>query len=137
MRASLCFLALSTTLAAQIREEKGKLFPATNPLDAHVDVPQQERSAAEHLTALCDALGSYFHIELHSFDGNIAGFDREFAAQPARFTWGTNGLSARDAIIDLLGSSATTFSWRLYCQENVIGSPLYRLCVLNMIRLEI
>ena len=40
-------------------------------------------------------------------------FDQLFAADPARFRWGVSQVTARDAVVDLLDRSATTFAWSL------------------------
>ena len=45
-------------------------------------------------------------------------FEEHFAANtsnPSRFAWGVAGAVARDAVLDLLERSATTFSWSLTC----------------------
>jgi hypothetical protein len=109
-------------------------------LDASVDVPPQERSVTEHFKALCAALGSFFGMDIRYFDGNayINGtslFEQHFAAQPARFTWGTSGQTARDAVIGLLERSATTYSWQLRCED--AATPKDRLCVLNIAQVEV
>lgn len=40
---------------------------------------------------------------------------RAFAATPAPFSWGISDVSGRDAAIALLGRSATSLTWRLFC----------------------
>lgn len=124
----------------QVRDDRGLFVPARNPLDAGVDVPPQERSVTEHFKALCTALGSFFGMDIRYFDGNAfinntSLFEQRFAAQPARFTWGTNGLTARDAVIALLERSATTYSWQLRCEDG--ATPKDRSCVLNITQVEV
>lgn len=127
-------------IPAQVHDESGRLVPATNPLDAHVNVPQEERSATGHFMELCAALSSSLKMTIHYFDGSIylngtSAFEQHFSAQPARFTWGTNGLAARDAVIDLLERSATTYSWRFYCEDG--ATPQARQCALNVTPVEV
>jgi hypothetical protein len=79
-------------------------------------------------------------MDIRYFDGNIlmnttSSFEQHFAAQPARFTWGTSGQSARDAVIGLLERSATTYSWQLRCEDRT--TPGDRLCVLNITSVEV
>ena len=127
-------------IPAQMRDENGRLAKATNPLDAHVNVPQQERSATEHFRELCATLSSFLNMKIKYFDGSIAlngetAFEQHFAAQPVHFTWGTNGMAARDAILDLLERSATTYSWQFLCED--ASTPQARLCVLNITQVEV
>jgi hypothetical protein len=124
----------------QVHDERGQFVPARNLLDASVDVLPQERTATEHFRALCATLGSFFGMDIHYFDGslflnNTTSFEQHFAAQPARFTWGTNGLTARDAVIGLLERSATTYSWSLRCEEG--ETPKDRMCVFNITPVEV
>ncbi len=51
------------------------------------------------------------------------------------FQWGVYSAVARDALIDLLNQSATTFSWRLMCQGSSQASD--RLCALNLRAIEV
>ncbi len=86
----------------QVHDERGQFVPARNPLDASVDVPPQERTATEHFKALCAALGSFFGMEIHCYDGSIlanntTSFEQHFAAQPPRFTalWNVANFSSQ------------------------------------------
>lgn len=124
----------------QVHDERGQFVPARNLLDASVDVPPEERSATEHFNALCAALGSFFGMDIRFFDGSVrlnstTSFEQHFAAQPPRFTWGTSGQTARDAVIGLLERSATTYSWQLRCEDG--ATPKDRLCVLNIAQVEV
>lgn len=126
----------------QVRDESGQFAPARNVLDARVEVPVQERTATEHFEALCAALSGLLGMTIRYFDGTVflgqdvpSGFEQHFAAQPSRFAWGTSGPPARDAMIDLLGRSATTFSWKLLCENRT--TPPERLCVLNVVPIEV
>jgi hypothetical protein len=126
----------------QVRDENGQFAPARNVLDARVDVPVQERTATEHFESLCAALSGLLGLTIRYFDGTVSlrpdvpsGFEQHFAAQPARFVWGTSGQPARDAIIGLLSRSATTFSWKLLCENG--ATPQERLCVLNVVPIEV
>jgi hypothetical protein len=102
----------------------GKLVPATTPLGARIDVPVEKRTASEHLKALCDAVSSATGATVRPNGGR---FDHAFAANGyllprmstgaerpyMLFEWGANGTTAREALIDLLGRSATRMTWRI------------------------
>ena len=119
---------------AQVHDENGALVPAMNLLDAHITVPEVERNPEAHLRALAAAVTGATGVLLDpAWYGN--GFDRLFHSSPARFTWGASDMVARDALIDLLQRSATTFLWRLQCQPS--ARPEDRFCALNMSMLEV
>lgn len=57
--------------------------------------------------------------------------DDHFGAYPVRVRCGTSATVARDAIIDLLSLSATTFSWRFGC------FPRGNSCILSLVELQV
>lgn len=130
----------------QVRDRGGQFAPARNALDEHVFIPQQERTAHDHMRALVSAVASagsglqmIFAPQVVSVKGRDA-FNDLFAATPADnhpFVWGTAipSVSARDALIDLLDRSATTFFWDMRCRGT--GSEKYNICVLNVGPLEV
>ena len=75
------------------------------------------------------------HVDISAVPGNPRGFDEAFRAEPAAFNWGVQSAVARDALIDLLDQSATSFSWRLMCQPSAKASD--RFCVLNVGLVEV
>ena len=109
----------------------GTLGPASSLLDASISVPIEERTASDHMRALCTAVSAATGTELRFFFAVFrSSFDQLFAAQPGTFSWGVSGSVARDALIDLVNQSATTVSWRLFCQAS--AQPQDRFCVLNV-----
>jgi hypothetical protein len=106
-------------------------------LDQIVTVPGETRTSEQHLRALGAAISSAspIHVVISTVPGSRHGFDNAFRAQPEVFPWGANRVVARDALIDLLNQSATTFSWHLMCQAS--AQPSDRFCALNLGAIEV
>ncbi len=111
-------------IPTQKRDEGGNWVSVTSPLDAEVTVPVQERTATEHLVAILGQVTSITRISVAFVPTNVSRyglpdpFEWGFAADPSRFSWGASGAVARDAILDLLEPSATTYSWHLNCDPH-------------------
>ncbi len=124
---------------AQVHDEDGVLVPARSILDTRVTVAAVERGLGEHFRALTDALAAAVGTRvIFSSAGGVScgrGGCDEFRAQPARFTWGADGVVYRDALIELLDRSATTFAWDFRCQSSV--RPEDRQCVVNLTKLSV
>jgi hypothetical protein len=108
-------------------------------LDESVTIPADARRLMDHLQAITDELSKVSGVEVRA-NTPILGFGLERLFQGSNavlLTWGSSGVSARDALIDLLEHSATTLSWRLLCQPGT--SARDRFCVLSItpIRLTI
>lgn len=137
------FQLLSSTLGyhiipVQMHDENGQSVPATSALDQIITVPSEARGAEEHLRAVGAAINSTGQtvIQIDVFPGGKPGaFDKVFRAQPEVFQWGVHSVVARDALIDLLNQSATTFSWHLMCQASAQSSD--RFCALNLRPIEV
>jgi hypothetical protein len=116
----------------QVHDSNGIFVPANSLLDAQIYIPDEVRSARGHLeafgAAVTVATGIPFDISAFAFQPR--GFDNAFRARPASFMWGTAPKRARDALIDLVTISATTFSWRLRCQAG--RQPDAHACVLDL-----
>src|SRR5262249_54013331 len=121
----------------QVRDASGALAPATSLLDSRIIVVQEERTAQGHLTALAAAVSvsTGTRLEETAVPGKPRGFDEAFRARPERFSWGAASMVARDALINLLDRSATSFSWHLYCQA--ASQAEARFCVLNLLALAV
>jgi len=117
---------------AMVHDSNGALVAATSLLDAPIYVPAGERTAKDHLLALGAAVtaATGMRMDVSALPSQSAGFDNLFRANPARFSWAAEREIARDALIDLLSKSATSFSWRLNCQAST--QPDARFCVLNV-----
>lgn len=114
-------------------DASGRMGSVTPLLDQVITVPAAPRMPIEHLRALAEALKGSSGMEIVADTGAIGlGFDRLFAGEERReFVWGAQLQPARDALIDLLGRSATTFSWRFNCQP--AASAEDRFCVLGLV----
>jgi len=109
----------------QVRNRDGQFAPAQNPLDKLVFIPQQERTAHGHLLALDSALvaaNDGLNITISPKVVDLRGDSFNFMFAPTRaddrpFVWGTavSNMTGRDALIDLLDRSATTFYWDMRC----------------------
>jgi hypothetical protein len=121
----------------QVHDEIGRPVPTTSVLDQIITVPSEPRSARQHLLALGSALNSTgpIHVDISAVPGNPHGFDNAFRAQPQVFQWGVHSVVARDALVDLLNQSASTFSWQLMCQASAQASD--RMCALNVNLIEV
>jgi hypothetical protein len=128
---------------AEAHDDSGSLAPVTSLLDARVAVPVAQRTAAEHVSALCQAVTAATGIVL-KFDDSGA-FDKNFAANGFRlpqlltgaerpymlFEWGTGETTALEALLDLMDHSSTTMTWRIHCGRpgEGCGMGLYALAV--------
>jgi len=119
-----------------VRGADGNLGFARSPLDANIAIPRAVRTATAHLGSICDAAAPLADVTLvcSAAGFNEDWFEKLFAAPQGKLEWGSSGTSARDALLDLLGGSATTFSWRLNC---VPGAPHGQYCVLNVVPIPV
>jgi hypothetical protein len=114
-----------------VHDASGVAVPAKNLLDAPVTIPRATRTASAHFEAIGAAAapaGVKLVCAAIGFGENW--FENLFAAPGGVLEWGASGMSARDALIDLLGRSATTFSWRLACEPD--ATPGNHYCVLQL-----
>jgi len=115
-----------------VHDSNGAFVAATSLLDTPIYVPAEERTAKDHLIALGAAVtaatGMTMYVSALPFQS--AGFDKLFRANPGRFSWAAEHKIARDALVDLLSKSATSFSWRMNCQASTQANA--RFCVLNV-----
>jgi hypothetical protein len=119
----------------QTHDEGGSLVAASSPLDSHIYITTEERTPLQHLSALLDAIAVASGVKIELGMYRVDGFNREFRSEPASFQWGATGAVARDALIELLDKSATTFLWSLKCQPSARAED--RFCVLNMHMIEV
>lgn len=129
----------------QVRDRDGRFAPARNPFDNPVLVPQQERTAHRHLKALESAMlaaNDALKIVVSPLVVDLRGDSFNFMFAPTRaddrpFVWGTAipNTTARDALIDLLDRSATTFYWDMKCMGT--SSVRYNVCYVNVGPIEI
>lgn len=114
-------------------DANGRMGPTTPLLDQTVSVPKAIRAPIEHLRALAEAITISTGMRIHDGIGSIGvRFNQFFTGTGSlMFEWGAEQRQAREALIDLLTRSATTFSWRFNCQP--AESPQDRFCVLNIV----
>jgi hypothetical protein len=114
-------------------DASGRMRPAAPLLDQVVTVPAEFRLPNEHLRALAWALKASTGMWIYESIGSIGvRFNQVFTGTGnLMFEWGVEQRQAREALIDLLTRSATTFSWRFNCQP--AESVQDRFCVLNIV----
>lgn len=122
---------------ASSADATGRMGPATPLLDQTVTVPSAIRAPIEHLRALAEALTTSTGMQIEANIGAIGvRFNQIFAGTGnLMFEWGADHRQAREALIDLLTRSATTFSWRFNCQP--AESAKDRFCVLALVPIMI
>ena len=137
---------------AKLHDAWGRVVTAGSLLDAYIRVPEARRMATDHLTALRDAVTAATGTKVEE-SGNDKWLDQFYAAgglvpprsatklltteeqQPYSFVWGAGVMTARDALLSLLDSSATTLTWRVLCEPS--ASPGDRFCVLNVVPIQV
>jgi hypothetical protein len=115
-----------------VHDEHGTFVPASSLLDSQIYVVSKPRTAQEHLLALAAAItaATGTKLEVTAIPAKSNGFNDAFGARPEPFAWGAASMVARDVLINLLDRSATSFSWRLYCQAASQADA--RFCVLDL-----
>jgi hypothetical protein len=111
----------------QVHDAGGKLVAASNPLDTVISVPRASRTASEHLLAVGEAVtaasGILMEVVPDLFNNYYAANSYLVPNRPLTdadrrymvFDWGTDKVTARDALISLMDGSSSTMSWRLHC----------------------
>jgi hypothetical protein len=113
----------------QVRGADGILAPARNALDTVLNMPVTLEVPSQHLTDLCIALssatgtsiiymgpsGNYALEHIYMPNGHVG---RIGSREDLRVAWGAQGISAREALINLLEPSATTLGWSFICQAD-------------------
>jgi hypothetical protein len=116
---------------AQSADEKRDLTNNGSVLDTVIDVPEADRTPLRHLGSICAAVTAAAGIEMRCDASGIRPWlNQLFAAEPSTFSWGAPGLGARDALVALFQKSATSLTWRLFCQGAAKKED--RFCVLNI-----
>ena len=117
--------------------DSGRVAPVVPLLDRSIAILEEYRTPYEHLKALCKAITVSTGMRVVTDTGAIGPrFDQLFYGEENPWSaWGIPLKPARDALIDLLSNSATTFSWRFNCQP--ASSPEDRFCVLGLVPLMV
>jgi hypothetical protein len=111
----------------QVRRADGNLAPARNALDAVLSMPITLASPSQHLMNLCAELsaatgarivfaapsGNYRLEQIYMPNGHNG---RIGSREDLTVAWGAEGITAREALINLLEPSATTLGWHFICQ---------------------
>jgi hypothetical protein len=134
-------------LPLHMRDANGEIVEATSLLDAQVTVASALRMPSEQLQALCDAVTAagngalqftYARIRLDIAFAPNGLLPPRGAAQllsakekePFSIVWGVSGVTAREALVNLIRLSQTKLTWYLLCQPG--ARPQDRFCVLNL-----
>lgn len=107
-------------IPTQVHDENGMMVIARNPLDVPIFVPAGDRLPSEHMKALLDSVSASTGLPFElvtavAVMGQHAGdpLDELFDLDARRFNWGISQQTAREALVDLLSQSETSFSWVL------------------------
>jgi len=111
----------------QVRGSDGAFAPARNALDTVLSIPVTLKTPTEHLADLCAELSraTGAHIQLLGVSGNYTletiympngHSGGRLSREDLSVAWGAEGISAREALIDLLAPSATSVPWRFVCK---------------------
>jgi hypothetical protein len=123
----------------QSRDDSGRMQPAKNPLDITVSIPAAERPPFGHIEAVIAAASSSANVPVSAGIAMFArpggGFTELFGSAQGKFIWGTSNIIARDAIIDILERSATSFTWELRCSASAQGGQ--RHCSFSVFPIEV
>lgn len=113
---------------SMVRNSTGIFVNAISLLDNKISIPVAKRTPTEHFQEICSAISRTAGIK---FDANPMFLDQLYAVNGIvptavdgiptdkalySFLWGAKDMKARDAVISLLGNSATTVTWRLLYQ---------------------
>lgn len=107
----------------QVRGVDGAFAAAGNPLDTVVNMSITLRSASQHLEDLCAEVSTAMGARILVSAADANSFERVYApdrhgaegSTDRKVAWGAQGISAREALINLLDPSAATLHWRLIC----------------------
>lgn len=136
---------------ARVAGMDGQLSPSVNLLDSVITVASARRTPTEHFMALCAALTASSGVAVHfNFYGGVRpleilflpngkmppqGVWTEADREPLAFEWGSPGMPAQEALMSLLGPSATTLSWELRCTAGVGRQG--RKCMLSIVTIDV
>jgi hypothetical protein len=106
------------------------MVAAKSVLDATVEVLSKKRTASEHVAAVLEAVSKQTGVRVslaQSFDSDFAANGYTIHHRPTDadrpyllFDWGASEVSAREALVDLLGRSMTTMTWETYCAPDFL-----------------
>jgi hypothetical protein len=113
----------------QVRGADGRFAPARNALDTVLNMPVTSESPSQHLADLCAELsaatrahivfmgpsGNYPLEQIYMPNGHAGRFG---SREDLTVAWGAQGVSAREALINLLEPSATTLDWHFICRAD-------------------
>jgi hypothetical protein len=115
------------------RGASGQVGAARNVMETIITVEEGVRTASDHFTAICKAIGGQqgFSVVCSAIGVNEDWFEKLFAVPGGTLRWGAAAMTARDALADLLGHSATSFSWATYCDRKTLPYGAAR-CIVDL-----
>ena len=111
----------------------GQVAPALSAMDTTITVPEGNRTASAHFEAICEAISQRQGFRVLGMAVGIGEdwYENLFDAPGGKLTWGATAVTAREALVDLLDHSATSFSWRLLCEPSTLPHGVAR-CSMNL-----
>ena len=124
-------------IGMETRDGTGRYAQTPALLDAVINIPEDRRTPSDTFEAICLAVQSATGIQVNA---NVAltrpYFDPLYrGAGDSTLTWGVAQRTAREALIDFLEKSATSFSWKVMCQP--APRQEHRLCVLSLVLVNV
>jgi len=111
----------------------GQVAPALSAMDTTITVPEGNRTASAHFEAICEAISQRQGFRVLGMAVGIGEdwYENLFDAPGGKLTRGATAVTAREALVDLLDHSATSFSWRLLCEPSTLPHGVAR-CSMNL-----
>jgi hypothetical protein len=111
-------------------DASGNVGPARNVMETIITVGEADRTASDHFTAICDEIGRQTGLKTVCMAIGAASdpwFEKLFAVPGGKLKWGAKAVSARDALVDLLDHSATSFAYFAQYDRSTLlfGSPRF------------
>jgi hypothetical protein len=127
---------------SEVRDRNGVFAQTKSVMDYVIDVPIAKRTPSEHLAAICKAIANSSGIKVGANDAWLTQLygpngiavitgglmpPKEVLKRLdalSSINWGVTRKIARDALLDLLKGSASTVSWRVFCDSKECGFNL-------------
>jgi len=136
----------------EVRDKNGQYVKEKPFLDAVISVPSEKMTSIEHIKKIVDAVNAsneiklwinygpgYDFLWLDDITGNIPNkldmYTGNYDENKLKFEWGADGVTAREALVDLLEKANTTLSFRVDCATD--NPKNYKDCWIEIFPLEV
>lgn len=108
-------------------------------LDTSISIPTSARTPEDTIAAIATSIRQIKGIKVGVDFAAAFGFKELFSGKkgPAsQIVWGADGVTARDALVDLFSKSRTTFIYEFDCQPAAANEPEFCILSPNLIRVK-